>query len=335
MTCARRGDASSLLMPASSLVPLGIVALALAACSDATASRSAQRSLVVHSVTPSLTDPRIGQWNADHYAIVDTAARSPRHQLLVFLPGTRGIPGNTQLFAAEAARAGYHVADLAYAKSLAILEVCPADPDPSCMERMRTEIITGANESPWVTVDEANGVDNRLRALIVHLAAAYPAEGWDQFLSDGAIAWDKVAVSGLSQGGGHAAMIAKLRTVARVIMFGAPADGLGGEPGPWVCIGATPADRYYGLAHARDPFLSIRPNWLALEMDAFGPVVTIERSAPPFGGTHRLTTDLLPATGSYSAAHPSVVGDGATPRAADRQPRLAPAWRYLLGNADR
>jgi hypothetical protein len=44
-----------------------------------------------------------------------------------------------------------------------------------------------------------------------------------------------------------------------------------------------------------------------------------------------LTTDLLPATGSYGAAHPSVFSDAATPRASDGSPVLEPAWRYLLG----
>lgn len=59
--------------------------------------------------------------------------------------------------------------------------------------------------------------------------------------------------------------------------------------------------------------------------------MTVERSAPPFGGSHMLTTDLLPAAGGYANAHPSVVGDFATPLGPDGVPVLAPAWWYLLG----
>lgn len=310
---------------------LGGVGLALTACGDDAGPTGPGAPLAVHVVAPSATDARIDEWNAEHYAVVDTASIAPRGQLLVFLPGTGGVPANTRLFATAAARTGYHVTGLMYANDIAILSVCPSDPDPDCMARMRTEIITGENRSPWVSVDPANSIDNRLLRLLLHLAATHPSEGWGQYVIDGAVAWDKVAVSGLSQGGGHAAYIAMLRTVARVVMLAAPADGLGGQPGPWVRLGATPAERYFGLVHERDPFRSIPPNWLALGLGVFGPMTRVESSTPPFGNSHMLTTDLLPASGSYGHSHPSIVADQTTPRASDGTPRLDAVWRYLLG----
>jgi hypothetical protein len=65
-------------------------------------------------------------------------------------------------------------------------------------------------------------------------------------------------------------------------------------------------------------------------MDVFGPLVAPEASAPPYGGTHRLVTDLRPQRGGYKFAHPSTVIDFYTPLKKDGTPALADAWRYML-----
>jgi hypothetical protein len=290
----------------------------------------AAEGVVERRVRPSATNPAITGWDADHYVWLDPASRVAT-QLLVLLPGTGGEPGNFRLIGAVAAGQGYRVIGLMYADDRAVLSVCTDESDTGCMAAVRSEIIEGVDRSPYVNVDSANSIDGRLAALLRYLVEHYPDEGWNSFLSDDTLRWSAIAVGGLSQGGGHAAFIGILRAVPRVVMFGAPADGFGGRAAPWMAIGATPASRYYGLAHVRDPFASIGPNWLALGLAAYGPVTVVEASAPPFGGSHRLTTDLLPATGSYGDAHPSVFGDGVTPRALDGSPALAPAWRYLLG----
>jgi hypothetical protein len=187
------------------------------------------------------------------------------------------------------------------------------------------------DESSHVAVDSANSITGRLTALLRLLAREHPDEQWSSFLSSDRPNWDLIAVGGLSQGGGHAAYLGVTRRVARVIMFGAPADGVGGAVAPWVGIGATPASRFFGFAHVRDPFASIVPNWRALDLEQYGPLVVVETAAVPFGGSHMLRTDLLPSSGSYADAHASVFGDAATPRDRDGNPVLAPVWRYLLG----
>jgi hypothetical protein len=299
------------------------------ACGDPT---GASGGVVERRVRPSETNPAISAWDADHYVWLNTsAAAAADRQLLVLLPGTGGAPRAFRLMGAIAAEQGYLAIGLMYPDDLAILQACTDEQDLTCMADMRSEIIEGADRSPYVNVDFDNSIDGRLAALLRHLAARYPAEGWSRFLSGDAPRWSAIAVGGLSQGGGHAAFIATRRPVPRVVMFGAPADGFQGRPAPWMAVGATPASRYFGLVHARDGFASIVPNWLALGLDAFGPLTLVEESAPPFEGAHMLTTDLLPATGSYGAAHASVFSDGATPRGTDGAPALEPAWRYLLG----
>ena len=53
-------------------------------------------------------------------------------------------------------------------------------------------------------------------------------------------------------------------------------------------------------------------------------------SAPPYGCTHRLFTDLKPQRQGYKAAHPSTVIDFYTPLDRDHTPALADAWRYMM-----
>ncbi len=286
----------------------------------------------MHSVLPSEADPAIVDWDDANEVWLDPQGTPVERQLLVFLPGTFGVPAGTRLFAQEAARAGYHVVGLMYADDHGVVAECTGDPDPECMEDMRAEISFGEARSPYVSVDATNSIAARLLALVRLLAQRHPDEGWETFIDADTLVWPRIVLSGHSQGGGHAAYIATRHRVARVIMFGAPADGFSGQRAPWMAIGATPADRHYGMAHARDPFLSIRPNWEALDLARFGPIVTVEGDDPPYGGTHRLTTERpSPAGGAAIVAHSSVVSDGATPLAADGTPLHAPAWRYLLG----
>jgi hypothetical protein len=284
--------------------------------------------VIERRVSPRAVDSRVVLWNDDH--IVWGRSTSGNGQLLVVLPGTSDVPENYRLFGATAASLGYRVISLMYADNLAVVTECSSDTDPQCMEKMRKEIVDGEAVSPHVSVDEPNSIVGRLTALVRYLAREFPNEGWSAFVNDAGLEWAKVAVSGLSQGGGHAAYIAREHSVPRAILFGAPADGYGGQPAPWMQLGATPANRYFGFRHTRDPFTSITPNWLALGMDAFGPGKTITRSTTDFSGSHMLLTDELPATGSYDGSHPSVIHDFFTPRTGSSAAFVV-AWRYLLG----
>jgi hypothetical protein len=65
-------------------------------------------------------------------------------------------------------------------------------------------------------------------------------------------------------------------------------------------------------------------------MPEFGPLVQVETSTPPYGGTHTLFTDLLPQRGGYKADHPSTIIDFYTPLFPDKAPELADVWQYML-----
>ncbi len=296
-------------------------------------SEASSAPLVEHIVAPQATDPAIDQALDDHYAWLDTTARW-NHKLFVFLPGGRQRPAMFQLVPQEAARLGYHVIGLMYPNSVQLGAVCLGVPDPNaCYENARLEIVDGVDRSDVVDVNQANSIDNRLTKLLEFLAAQYPAEGWSRFLANDKPKWSQIAVGGHSQGGGEAAMTAKIHVVARVVLFSSVVDRIGTQAAPWVVTHVTPSERYWGLAHDRDGnFPAIRASWDSIGMAAFGPeVIAPEASEPPYGFTHMLVTEVVPIGGFVGTnAHGAPSNDLNTPLGPGGTPLLRDAWRYLL-----
>ena len=288
--------------------------------------------LVLHVVAPQATDPAIDQALDNHYAWLDTTARS-NHKLFVFMPGHGQRPAMFQHVPAEAARLGYHAIGLMYPNKVSVLGVCAGQPDPNtCYENVHLEIFDGVDRSPFVDVNTANSIENRLTKLLLFLAHSFPEQGWSRFLADNKPKWSQIAISGHSQGGGEAAIIAKLHVVARVVLFSSVVDRIGTQSASFLATHVTPSDRYWGLAHDRDGnFRPIHASWDSIGMAAFGPAVAPETSEPPYGLTHMLVTDLLPQGGFVGTnAHGSPSNDLSTPLGPDGTPLLLDAWRYLL-----
>src|SRR3989441_5398880 len=230
-----------------------LIALTLAGCQDATAPPDAtgplntkpmmshttgeQAPLVVRTIAPQLTDPAIDRALANHYVWLDTAARL-NHKLFLFLPSGRSAPDTFQLVGQEAARLGYHVISLMYQNDLILVALCGAAAARSaadgsaCYESARLDIVDGGDRSSSIPelvqagfdISVPNGIDNRLTKLLLYLDAQFPDEGWSRFLERGQLKWSRIAVGGHSQGGGEAAMIAKIRLVPRVVMFSSVPD---------------------------------------------------------------------------------------------------------------
>jgi hypothetical protein len=349
------------------------ITLTLAGCQDATAPADATHSLsprpmmsdapsadlVEHIVAPKATDVLIDRALADHYAWVDTKVPS-NHKLLVFMPSARGTPATFTKVAMEGARLGYHAIGLMYQNDVVLAQACPPAPDPSkCYENVRLDVLDGGDRSlPVADVSDANSIDNRLTKLLLYLDNAYPDEGWSRFLKHGEPRWSHIAVAGHSQGGGQAAMIAKVRRVARVVMFSSVPDSLpSGQAPAWLASHMTPSNRYFGLAHECDAFFRpIVAGWDSVGMGALVATtpdptrpgtscrlwtstsrrapMTPEGNSSPYGGTHMLITNLLPQTGVYvhMSSHHSTANDLYTPLdPVSGTPLLLAAWRYLLG----
>lgn len=287
-----------------------------------------------HRIAPKDTDPAIDNWMEDHIAGFDEKAMS-NGKLLVHLAAMNGLPDQSILILSEAAHAGYHVIGLRYPNDVNIGSECASDMDANCYENMRLEVIDGMDRSPKINVNAANSIVNRLVKLLEYLNNKFPAEGWASYLDTGKPLYTSIAFSGHSQGGGHAALIARNQIVDRVLMFAAPPDGKDGNPpvpGKWVNANTATANLfYYGLIHTKDPaFNLITYNWTALNLGSFGVPVDADTISPPYANSHQLTTSLEPATGA-AGYHNAIVVDADTPKLPDGKPALAPAWRHMLG----
>jgi len=202
---------------------------------------------------------------------------------------------------------------------------------------VRLEILDGTDRTPLVDVDRTNSIENRLITALQHLHNLAPTEGWAQFLDTGsAIRWDRIIVSGHSQGGGHAAIISRYNLCSRAIAFNA-VDWYGNEarPADWMFApSATPPERVYGVGHLRDPLVPatlIRPGWSALGIVALGAEQAPESGAFPFGLTHQFMTDVEPQQdGDANLYHGASVADARTPLDVHGLPIFRPFWSHLL-----
>jgi hypothetical protein len=328
--------------PAGSILLQRLTAIAFASLFFAVLlpgpAMATQSGLIEHIVAPSATDPsgQIDPTLADHYAWVNPDQTVTNNQLLVYLPGNDGVPANALLFQQLAAQLGYNVIGLMYEDGNFLGGLCATDPDPnSCFYNAHYEIVYGVDVSPKLQVSPANSIVNLLTKFLQYLDQHYPQEGWSRFLSGSQSNlhpnWSQIALSGVSQGAGNSAMIARDHVVPRVVMFSGVTDGIPTGSVSWLSTHATPSDRYWGLAHDQDPaYPHITANWESLGMAEFGGLVQVENSSPPYQETHRLFTDLKPHEGpGFTNAHPSTVIDSYTPL--DKgQPVLAPAWQYLI-----
>ena len=279
-----------------------------------------ERQLVASATQAGVVD-RFGP----HVAVAPLGAAVGR--LVVHLPGTGGKPPSTLLLLRQAGTQGLHGIGLAYPNLPSVDSLCSASSDVDCHAKVRLEIIDGTDRTPLTSVDRINSIENRLVAALGTLAAQFPAEGWGQFVASGVPRWDRIVVSGHSQGGGHAAMMARDRLMARVCMFGSPKDtsSFFNAPAAWQSDPhVTPTDRYYGFNHQQDSQAVTLRNWAALGLGSLGAAVNVDGASSPYAGSRQLTTNAVPAlAGEY---HGSVVVDRTTPLAADGTPLFAPVW---------
>jgi hypothetical protein len=222
------------------------------------ASCEQEAGYVIECVRPSATDPSIQRFDSANYALFNTQVR-PNGQLLLFMPGTGGEPPGPRAFLGAAADAGYRVISLAYNDDISIAVFCPQRPNPACSGAFRAMRVYGDRTLGDASVDNtpAESIVNRLVKLLQYLDRKRPDGGWRSYLENARPNWERIVVTGQSQGAGMAAFIAKRTKVARVILFSSPWDYVetGGrrELAPWLALPSqTPPGRWFGGYHARE-----------------------------------------------------------------------------------
>jgi hypothetical protein len=253
-----------------------------------------------------------------------------RHEMLLFLPGTGGHGKGPTALLETAAHLGYRCVTLMYPDDVAAAEVCRDDADPDSFESFRMAIIHGGN-SDHIRVKDYDSIESRLTKLLLLLRQARPLENWGQFLDEsGGIKWEKIAVAGQSQGGGHADLIAVKHRVARVLMFGAPKDSSLALRGParWYTEAkATPIARFFAINHVQDRqgcnFDELIENVHALGMDANAPVVDVDREGPPYRNSRVLVTNYPGTQVDSKTAHGTAISN-------QNQAVFRKVWVYML-----
>lgn len=287
------------------------------------------------AVKPSDTDKAITQFDDPHFVYFNRNAK-PRNELLIFLPGTNGKPGGTNLFCQTAADLGYHVLALAYPTNVPATAV-RNEQDPRAFENFRLEIIEGRDLSTFVSVDRTDSIENRLIKAVRHLSRIQPKRGWTQFLTEaGQPKWRKIAVTGHSQGGGHAALIATRHRVARAIMTGAPKDydRVRNAPAAWYTSPKTPISGFFTFNHELDKQGCDYEEQLeicrAMGLYKLGGPVSVDQVRPPFKRSRILTTNFDGSPTESEKAHSTVIGDAICPKDQTGKPIFRPVWEYMM-----
>jgi hypothetical protein len=211
--------------------------------------------IVSYEIRPSEANPAVTRFNDANLVLVEGSS-SATPDLVVFLSGTGGKPLNNQALMQVVADQGYRVIGLSYNDSPAVVQLCAADPSPACSAAVREKRIYGRNSTSLVQNSVDESIVARLVSLITYLGAQHPEQHWTEYLFDAAPRWSHILVSGLSQGAGMAAYIAKRTRVARVVLFSSPWDyyGRSRAPAPWLFEpSATPPELWFAEYHRREP----------------------------------------------------------------------------------
>jgi arylformamidase len=296
-------------------------------------AEDASPCIACREILPSSTDSRITDWDEPHYVCAPEDLAAADGRLWVFLPGTGAKPSDYRLLTEHAAKAGLHAICLRYPNDESVnLQICPFDQDEGCHGDVREEVVNGIDASRHVEVNAANSIVGRLKSLLAALVLAHPDEGWERFVDpEGFVAWDRIVISGHSQGAGHAAYIAYQHAVDHVVLF-AWVDVRRGELAPWLVekTSATASDNYYVFWHAEDARVTRNADLLlvGLGLAPYRSSVIVDGNSPPYSGSHSLIATAAAPEGQLP--HNAHVVDWALALDEHGEPAYADAWTYLI-----
>ncbi len=287
---------------------------------------------VIRTIKPSDTDPLMSTFNTDSHYIYFNANVTAKNILLVHLPGSFGEPKRATLWGTLAADLGFHSVGLMYPNAPTVGSFCTNSADADCFETVRREIVDGVDYSTELSIAQNEGIMSRVKKLLAYLDTNYPTENWGQYLDvNGDIMYSRVIFSGHSQGGGHAAIIAKYYPVKRAICFSSPKDwrNIPDAPPLWLSSGnwQTARSDMYAFNHVLDEHTNHQLEiWDSLGLNEHGIPVNVDSSNAPYNFTRQLTTGFSVPAGDD---HACTIQDNKTPKVSGI-PVFTPVWTYML-----
>ena len=270
-------------------------------------------------------DPDVSSKSQPNYVYLKTQGVTLQNRLLVYLPGSGGTPSSVKQFLKVAAGTGVHVIGLQYNNNMTLNMICKGK-SVDCYETARLDIIHGNG----YRIKKPNSILNRLCTLLTFLHKLASDEGWGQFLTGDTPVWSSIILSGHSQGGGHAALIARDNLVHRVIMFNSPTDKVGDSAAPWLLQDSqTPKNSYYAFGHIKDKFKYRNELYKEMGIDTDSDPVNVDETDPPYSNAHKLYT-----TTHTSRDHAATIRDDLQGIDETGESLFAPAWRYLIGKTN-
>ena len=226
---------------------------------------------------------------------------------------------------------GFHVVRVHYANGwFGRFGKEPPPEDRYALGKIRLEAATGEDFSPLVAIEKPDGMQERVRQLILWLTSKDPSGKWNSYLdSNQEVRWDRVIMSGASHGATTSARFALHQRVDRVVMFCGPRD----QYESWQALdSATPKERFFGFSHVLDTGWSgdhYCRSWELLGLNAFGPIVNVEETSPPYGNSRRLISNA-DVGGDDKRAHSCVTPGKASVRDSKGNYAYLPVWKYLF-----
>ncbi|MEI7508226.1 MAG: hypothetical protein WCJ62_02040 [Flavobacterium sp.] len=272
-------------------------------------------------IQPNQTDATYSSAQESHYVVRNT--QTHLNKLLLFIGGSYSAPKDYNFICDHGATIGLDVISLSYPNGVAAFSMSNSS-DPNGFNNFREEICFGNQVSSMVDVDVLNCITTRATKLLLYLKNTYPDQNWGQYLTaTNAILWNKVIVSGHSQGSGHACYLAKAFLTDRVVMFSGPNDfsTYFNSPANWLSqTGLTPLNKHFSLLHTQDeivPFAYQVANIKALGLlSATQSPLLVDNLISPYSNARSLSLNI-PAI-SY---HSSTVGQNAL---------LPNIWTYMF-----
>lgn len=257
------------------------------------------------------------------HASVDTSVKS-QGKLVIWLMGH-----NAALFE-RLNSYGLHAIQVHYANKWFGIIPAARREDGKTLGDIRLEAATGEDHSDVVSIPQPDGMMERAFQFVKWLAKEHPEGKWGQFISkDGkGLDWDKVIVSGSSHGATTSARFAKHQKVDRVVCLCGPRDQLES----WQSLpSATPGNRIFGFSHVLDGGWTgdhYCRSWEMMKLNEFGPIVNVDKSAPPYENTRRLITDA-DVKQDPRRAHGAVTPGGSAVKDKDGKLIHEAVWKYL------